>query len=177
LNSEILYLLFKTTCLEGDKRLAADDPATGYQNGLDCKCAEWTAGVPQGECVDNKQEYIKTCDKDTVEFADPAKNECDGPAVEVGECGEFAFSEWGEWLYCSENCGEGVTTRTRTCTALGDVACPAAGSCDQPATCLYEEEPCQIQKCLTCANYENYCDNQVNTDCKDVTLENGETTV
>ena len=78
---------------------------------------------------------------------------------------------------CSENCGVGVTSRTRTCTERGNTTCPADGSCDQPATCLYEEKECQIQKCLTCANYENYCDNQVNTVCIDKILDNGETTV
>ena len=95
----------------------------------------------------------------------------------IGECGAYKWSDWGPWLYCSENCGEGVTTRSRTCTALGEAACPAAGSCINEANCLFESKPCQIQKCLTCANYENYCDSQVNTECKDITLDNGESSV
>ena len=65
---------------------------------------------------------------------------------------ELTFGEWDDWLACSKSCGVGETTRTRTCTALGNGVCPAAGTCDQLSTCLYEEKTCQIQKCITCAN-------------------------
>ena len=44
-------------------------------------------------------------------------------------------------------------------------------------TCLYETKPCQIQKCLTCANFPNYCDENINTECKDAVLDNGEVMV
>ena len=90
---------------------------------------------------------------------------------------ELAFSEWTDWLACSENCDVGVTTRIRTCTALENGVCPAAGTCDQPATCLYEEKPCQIRKCLTCRNYPYLCDNEANTECVDVTSSDGQITV
>jgi len=120
--------------------------------------------------VNGQQEYTRTCDKDTAVFADETKNECSGPTSMMADCGEFVFGDWEEWLYCSENCGIGVTTRTRTCSPVGNSTCPTDGPL------VIESKPCQIQKCLTCENYENYCDSQVNTQCKDITLENGETT-
>ena len=167
----------KTTCLEGAQKLADDDASIGYQNGLPCKCASWTPAVPTGPCVNNEQLYTKTCDKEPeVIFVDPAKNECLGEATEIGECGEFEFGEW-VWLYCSENCGLGEEIGTRTCKQLGEIPCPEPGSCNEEATCVYQTRPCQIQKCLTCENYANYCDNRINTQCVDITLENGETTV
>ena len=172
-----LYRNFKATCLAGDKKLAEDDASTGYQNGIPCKCAKWTPATPIGQCVDNKQTYTKTCDKEPeVIFVDPEKNECEGEATEIGECGEFEFGEW-VWLYCSENCGLGEEIGTRTCKQLGEIPCPEPGSCNEEATCVYQTRPCQIQKCLTCANYANYCDNRINTQCVDIILENGETTV
>merc|ERR1712131_294527 len=137
--------------------------------GTVCKCASYTSAVPLGDCIDNKQEYQQICDKDSVTFANATKNECDGPAIITGECGAFIFGEW-EWLYCSENCGEGVEVGTRTCTPRTEIPCPESG----PE--VYQERPCQIQKCLTCANYANYCDNRINTQCVDVTLDNGEVT-
>ena len=167
----MLIFLFKTTCLEGQTRLAEDDTSTGYQNGIDCKCAAYTDYEATGQCVNGQQEYTRTCDKDTVAFADQTKNECSGPTSMMADCGEFVFGDWEEWLYCSENCGIGVTTRTRTCSPVGNSTCPTDGPL------VIESKPCQIQKCLTCENYENYCDSQVNTQCKDITLENGETTV
>ena len=100
----------------------------------------------------------------------PFKWQCD-------ELSELAFSEWSDWLACSENCDVGVTTRTRTCTSNGNGVCPAPGTCDQPTTCLYEEKACQIKKCVTCANYPDFCDNQVNTECVDVTSSDGQITV
>merc|ERR1711915_653305 len=69
-----------------------------------------------------------------------------------------------EWLMCSENCGIGDRSRTRVCTSTGGV-CPTEGG--------YESEPCQIQECLTCENFNNYCDSKVNTECIDTTV-NGE---
>ena len=157
---------FKATCLEGPKRQAVESDAYGTV----CKCASYTSAVPLGDCIDNKQEYQQICDKDSVTFANATKNECDGPAIITGECGAFIFGEW-EWLYCSENCGEGVEVGTRTCTPRTEIPCPESG----PE--VYQERPCQIQKCLTCANYANYCDNRINTQCVDVTLDNGEVTV
>ena len=88
----------------------------------------------------------------------------------------FAFGPWSSWLYCSENCGIGETSRTRKCTANGEVPCPKNGTCSDDS-CVHESKQCQIQKCLTCANFPNYCDNESNTECKDVTLANGEVTV
>ena len=88
----------------------------------------------------------------------------------------FAFGPWSDWLYCSENCGIGETSRTRECTPNGNDTCPADGTCLNDS-CVYESKQCQIQKCLTCANFPNYCDNESNTECKDVTLANGEVTV
>lgn len=163
--------LFKATCLEGQTRPAADDTSTGYQNGIACKCAAYTDYETNGECVNGQQQYTRTCDKDTVVFVDQTKNECSGSNSMMADCGEFVFGDWEEWLYCSENCGVGVTTRTRTCTPVGNSTCPTDGPL------VIESKPCQIQKCLTCENYENYCDSLVNTECKDITLENGETTV
>ena len=88
----------------------------------------------------------------------------------------FAFGPWSDWLYCSENCGIGETSRMRKCTANGKDACPADRTCSEDS-CVYESKQCQIQKCLSCANFENYCDGKVNTECKDVILANGEETV
>ena len=79
-------------------------------------------------------------------------------------------------MYCSENCGIGETSRTRQCTANGEDSCPTDWSCSDDS-CIYESKECLIQKCLTCENFANYCDDQVNTECKDVTLANGEITV
>ena len=166
----------KATCLEGPKKLAENNPSTGYQNGITCKCASWTSSVPSGPCENNEQEFTRTCDKDDVIFANPVKNECDGEAISIGKCGKFEFGDW-KWLYCSENCGPGVEIATRNCTAVGDAPCPAPGSCVEEAICVYKTRPCQLQKCLNCDNFENYCDNRINTQCIDVILENGETTV
>ena len=166
----------KTTCLKGQTKLAEDDASTGYQNGLPCKCAAWTPAVPTGECVNNERPYTRTCDNDTSVTFVNAPNECVGDANFTAGCGDFKFDDW-EWLYCSENCGLGEQIGTRKCTQLGDVACPEPGTCIDDATCVYKTRPCQIQKCLTCANYANYCDNRINTKCVDVTLENGESTV
>ena len=88
----------------------------------------------------------------------------------------FAFGPWSDWLDCSENCGIGETSRTRQCFANGEDLCPADGTCSDDA-CIHESKQCQIQKCVTCANFPNYCDGKVNTECKDVTLVNGEVTV
>ena len=88
----------------------------------------------------------------------------------------FAFGPWSDWLYCSENCGIGETSRTRECSPNGKDRCPADGTCINDS-CVYESKQCQIQKCLTCANFPNYCDDKVNTECKDVTFANGELTV
>ena len=84
---------------------------------------------------------------------------------------------WSEWLSCSQNCGIGETTRSRTCSSYASEPCPAAGSCVNSETCLFESKPCQIQKCLNCANFENYCDKKINTECKDVVSDNGEVMV
>ena len=84
------------------------------------------------------------------------------------------FGPWTEWLYCSENCGIGTTTRTRSCFASETISCPAAGSCENKEKCVFETKPCQIQKCPTCSNFENYCDGHINTECKDSILDNGE---
>ena len=88
----------------------------------------------------------------------------------------FAFGPWSDWLYCSENCGIGETSRTRQCSANGEDPCPDDGTCNDDA-CVHESKQCQIQRCLTCANFANYCDGKVNTECKNVTLANGEVTV
>ena len=90
---------------------------------------------------------------------------------------KISFGPWSEWLYCSENCGVGETTRSRTCSKNASELCPAAGSCVNVETCLFETKPCQIQKCLTCANFANYCDKNINTECIDAVLDNGEVMV
>ena len=98
------------------------------------------------------------------------------PKVSEPRFSEFAFGTWSEWLYCSENCGVGKTSRNRQCTANGEIQCSADGSCIVDS-CVYESKECQIQKCLTCANFQNFCNNQINTECKDLTLDTGEVTV
>lgn len=162
-----------TECLNGPRRLVGNDEEPGYTPGMDCKCAAYTdfVAVNGGECVDGEITYSRECVKDTVVFVDEDKNVCPEKATKKSPCGNFTWGKWDAWLFCSENCGVGVTTRTRTCTALGDDPCPAEGS-----PLVFESKPCQLQKCLTCENYENYCDNQINTECKDETLDNGETT-
>ena len=116
--------------------------------------------------MNGEQEYTRTCDKDFVTFADPTKNECDGPSTIMAECDTFIFGPW-EWLYCSKNCGEGVQVGTRTCTALTEVQCP------ERSELVYQERPCQIQKCPTCENYGYLCDDFANTECIDVVQPNG----
>lgn len=38
------------------------------------------------------------------------------------------WSNWGEWSPCSESCGEGVRSRSRTCEK--DPDCPNDDDCD-----------------------------------------------
>ena len=88
----------------------------------------------------------------------------------------FAFGPWSNWSNCSENCGIGEKSRTRKCTANGEDSCPPDGTCNDDA-CVHESKQCEIQKCLTCANSSNYCDDKENTECTDVSLANGKITV
>ena len=144
---------------------------------LPCRCTDYTDEIPIGQCVNNLQKFTKICDKDTIELAYTNQNQCNGTAVVSRKCENFEFGLWSEWLDCSKNCGIGETARNRTCTAMGSLPCPSAESCDLAEICVYESKSCEIQKCVTCADSKNHCDNQVNTECIDITLDHGEVMV
>ena len=64
------------------------------------------------------------------------------------------YSDWGEWGSCTESCGGGSQTRTRTCTnpapANGGASCDGLGAASETENC--NEDGCPIGMLQTFTN-------------------------
>ncbi|GMR33947.1 hypothetical protein PMAYCL1PPCAC_04142, partial [Pristionchus mayeri] len=61
------------------------------------------------------------------------------PAIEE----KAEWSAWSEWSECSNQCGKGITRRTRACSVLSSTACPP-GDVSQTAECANYTTDCVV---------------------------------
>nr|NP_001027687.1 sp4 protein precursor [Ciona intestinalis]CAD24309.1 putative coagulation serine protease [Ciona intestinalis] len=123
---------------ESGGQTASEACTTGVQ------CPTWSAwsvyGVCSVTCGGGTQESTRTCNNHGQVGVT-----CDGRDTRSQACNPQACPSWsgyGSWSGCSETCGDGTKTRTRTCNngQIGDNGCsPAAAATDSMA--------CSVRNC------------------------------
>jgi hypothetical protein len=107
---------------------AADNDADGY--------------VARDDCND----FDPAINPGATESCNGVDDDCDG-AIDDGLAVGGGWSDWTPWAACSEVCGDGSQTRTRTCTNPAPDCGGAA--CEGPES---EVQACPGMPCPTCAS-------------------------
>jgi len=94
-------------------------PTTPSPDAVDGGYGQWSNwGVCSQSCDGGKRHRTRKCNNP------PPSNggeKCIGSSLEYGDCNEHrcpvngGFTEWSEWSDCSQSCGAGVRSKTRTC--------------------------------------------------------------
>ncbi|XP_063157945.1 SCO-spondin-like [Candoia aspera] len=124
---------------------------------LDIACAvhgEWTPWSPWSDCLVTCGGSIQIRTRACIN--PPPRNQglpCAGPETQSQNCSTQPCSEgelcpWSAWGPCSQSCGTGLTTRSRSCI------CPTSESADG-APCSQNSHPqemeaCYLQACRDC---------------------------
>ena len=112
---------------------------------VDCEMSVWSAWSPCsrscGTGVRSRQRSVTTPPQHWGAQC-PTNLEEEEPCV-VGECRvDGGWSEWSRWGYCSESCGSGLRSRSRTCTNPA----PQFGGSDCVGANL-ESKECYLKVC------------------------------
>ncbi|KAL4237893.1 hypothetical protein ACF0H5_002603 [Mactra antiquata] len=145
------------TCIDG-KCVHASKRCDGIMDCVDnsdeASCVnggytDWSAwGTCSQACGMGTQTRTRTCTNPAPQFGGL---DCMGPPMEQQVCQivpcpiNGGYTDWSAWGTCSQACGMGTQTRTRTCTNPA----PQFGGLDCMGPPM-EQQMCQIAPCLYC---------------------------